>query len=127
MSQDLDDEGKLVSMILEANQYVRYACICDQDGNILWNSRRNNIESIMTLEDTKKSLKRELENWKERNELAGKIGVGLYAIEAFKKLKRVTVPLRSNHLLYVHVEGEKPEYIKDILKIVDWVQEHPLP
>ncbi len=57
MSQDLDDEGKLVSMMLEANKNVRYACICDSEGKILWNSRRKDIESMITLEDTKASVK----------------------------------------------------------------------
>lgn len=32
MSQQLDDEGKLVSMLMEANKYVRYAAICDKEG-----------------------------------------------------------------------------------------------
>jgi len=27
--------------------------------------------------------------------------------------------------LYIHVEGDKPEYIGDILKIVKYVDEHP--
>ena len=125
MTQELDREGKLVSMILEANKNVRYACICDSDGKILWNSRRNDIQSLISLEDTKASLKRALENWKERDKLTAKIGKGRYAIVDYEKLKRVTVPLRNNHLLYVHVEGDKPEYIGDIMKIVDWVAEHP--
>ncbi|MCH8832956.1 MAG: hypothetical protein IIA81_01540 [Thaumarchaeota archaeon] len=125
MTQELDREGKLVSMILEANKNVRYACICDSDGKILWNSRRNDIQSLISLEDTKDSLKRALENWKERDKLTAKIGRGRYAIVDYEKLKRVTVPLRNNHLLYVHVEGDKPEYIGDIMKIVDWVAEHP--
>jgi len=125
MSQDMDDEGKLVSMILEANKNVRYACICDSDGKILWNSRRNDVQSLISLEDTKASLKRALENWKERDKLTAKIGRGRYAVVDYEKLKRVTVPLRNNHLLYVHVEGDKPEYIGDIMKIVDWVAEHP--
>jgi len=120
-----DDEGKLVSMMLEANKNVRYACICDQDANILWNSRRNGIDSIMTLEDTKDSLKLSLENWKKRDGLTEKIGKGKYAIVGYEKLKRISVPLRNNHMLYVHVEGDKPEYISDIMKIVDWVEEHP--
>ena len=123
--QALDAEGKLVSMILESNKYVRYACICDQDGRILWNSRRNNIQSLMTLEDTKASLKMALENWKRREKFTGKLGRGKYSIVGYDKLKRVTIPLRNNHLLYVHVEGEKPEYIKDMMKIVDWVEQHP--
>jgi len=125
MTQELDREGKLVSMILEANKNVRYACICDSDGKILWNSRRNDIQSLISLEDTKASLKRALENWKERDKLTAKIGRGRYAIVDYEKLKRVTVPLRNNHLLYVHVEGDKPEYIGDIMKIVNWVAEHP--
>ncbi len=125
MTQELDREGKLVSMILEANKNVRYACICDSDGKILWNSRRNDVQSLISLEDTKASLKRALENWKERDKLTAKIGRGRYAVVDYEKLKRVTVPLRNNHLLYVHVEGDKPEYIGDIMKIVDWVAEHP--
>jgi len=125
MTQELDREGKLVSMILEANKNVRYACICDSDGKILWNSRRNDIQSLISLEDTKASLKRALENWKERDKLTAKIGRGRYAVVDYEKLKRVTVPLRNNHLLYVHVEGDKPEYIGDIMKIVNWVAEHP--
>lgn len=125
MAQEVDPEGRLVSMVLEANKNVRYACICDSDGNMLWNSRRNDIQSLISLEDTKASLKMALENWKKRDNITAKIGKGKYAIVGYEKLKRVTVPLRNNHMLYVHVEGDKPEYIGDIMKIVDWVAEHP--
>ncbi len=125
MAQEVDPEGRLVSMILEANKYVRYACICDGEGKILWNSRRNDIQSLISLEDTKASVKRACENWMVRDKLSAKIGKGKYSIVGYEKLKRVTVPMRNNHLLYVHVEGDKPEYIGDIMKIVDWVADHP--
>ncbi len=125
MTQESDGEGKLVSMILEANKYVRYACICDSEGKILWNSRRNDIQSLISLEDTKESLKMALANWQKRDKITEKIGRGKYAIVGYEKLKRVTIPLRNNHLLYVHVEGDKPEYIGDMMKIVDYVAEHP--
>ncbi len=124
MSQDMNDEGKLVSMILEANENVRYACICDEECNILWNSRRNDIQSLMTLEDTKGSLKRACENWKDREKLSAKIGKGRYAVVDYEKLKRITVPLGNNHLLYVHVEGDKPSWVGDIMKIVEYVEQH---
>ena len=58
MAQTTDSEGKLVSMIMEANQNVRFAAVCDVDGNILWNSHRNNVENILSLEETKASLSR---------------------------------------------------------------------
>ena len=125
MTQDMDAQGKLVSMILEANKNVRYACICDSEGNILWNSRRNDIQSMITLDETKASLKRALKNWDERDKLSPKIGRGRYSIVDYEKLKRITVPLRNNHLLYIHVDGQQSEYIGDIMKIVDFVDQHP--
>jgi len=124
MSEDIGGEGKLVSMILEANKYVRYACICDSEAKILWNCRRKDIQSMITLEDTKESLKKAIENWKERDKITEKIGRGKYAIVGYDKLKRITIPLRNNHMLYIHVEGDKPEYILDMMKIVDYVSEH---
>ena len=125
MSAEMDDEGKLVSMMLEANQNVRYACICDGEGKILWNSRRTDIVSMLTLEETKASVKAACENWRKRDNLSGKIGKGKFAIVDYEKVKRITIPLANNHLLYMHIEPDKPEYMGDIMNIIKYVQEHP--
>jgi len=125
MTQQMNDEGKMCSMMMEANKNVRYAAICDQDGKILWNSHRNNVSNILTLEETKASLKRAIETWKERDELSQKIGKGRFAIVGYEKIKRITIPLKNDHLLFLSVEGDKPEYMGDILNIVKWVDEHP--
>ena len=123
--EQLDDEGKLVSMILEANKDVRYATICDSDGKMLWHSRRNDIQSMMNIEDTRASLKRAVENWKERDKLSPKIGRGRFAVVEYEKLTRISIPLTHDHLLYIHVNPGKNPYMGDILKIVDWVAQHP--
>ena len=125
MSQQMDDEGKLVSMMMEANENIRYAAICDREGKILWNSHRNNVNNILTLEETKASLKRALETWKERDELSAKIGKGRFAIVGYDKIKRITVPLKNDHMLFLSVEGHKAENMGDILNICKWVEEHP--
>jgi len=125
MTTEMDDEGKLVSMIMEGIKYARYAAICDTEGSILWNSLRNNSENILTLEETKGSLKRAIENWNQREALTSKIGKGRYAIVGYDKIKRITVPLENGHLLFVSVEGDKPEYIGDIMEIVVYAQQHP--
>lgn len=125
MSQQLDDEGKLVSMMMEANKNVRFGAVCDEDGKILWSSYRNKINNILSLEETKTSLKRAAQTWRVRDELTNKIGKGRYAIVGYDKIKRITVPLKNNHILFLSIEGDKPEYIGDILKIVKWVEEHP--
>ncbi len=125
MPEGMDDEGRLVDNMLEANKNVRYACICDGEGKILWNSRRDNIVSMLTLEETKDSVKAACEQWSKREKLSGKIGKGRYALVDYEKLKRITVPLANNHLLYMHIEANKPEYIGDILNIIKYVEEHP--
>ena len=125
MSEGIDDDGRLVDNMLEANKNVRYACICDSEGKILWNSRRDNIVSMLTLEETRNSVKAACEQWSKRKKLSGKIGKGRFALVDYEKLKRITVPLANNHLLYMHIEANKPEYMGDILNIIKYVEEHP--
>ena len=125
MSQQMNDEGKLVSMIMEANKNIRYGAICDSAGKILWTSHRNNVSNILTLEETKATLKRALDTWKERDELSSKIGKGRFAVVGYDKIKRITVPLKNDHMLFLSVEGDKPEFMGDILNICKWVEEHP--
>ena len=125
MSQEMDAEGKMLSMLMEANKYIRYAACCDSEGKILWNSFRNDVNNILTLEETKASLKRAHESWKQRDELSSKIGQGRYAIVGYDKIKRITIPLKNDHMLFLSVEGEKPEYIKDIMNVIKWVEENP--
>lgn len=124
MAQSMDEEGKLVSMIMEGIKYARFAAVSDQDGNILWNSKRNDVDNILTLEETKASLKRSIQTWRDRDKFTEKIGKGKYAIVGYEKIKRITVPLKNGHMLFVSVEGEKPEYIGDIMKIVEYAQQH---
>ena len=125
MSDNMDDEGKMLSMIMQADPSVRYACVCDQDANILWNSRRNDIVSLITLEDTKASVKQAIENWRGREKLTPKIGKGRFALVDYEKLKRVSMPLKNGHLLYIHLEANQPDYMGTILKVVKWVEDHP--
>jgi hypothetical protein len=116
-----ENEEKLLNMILGEVPSSRIAIICDHDGNILWNSIRDCTSSYLSMDETKESLKRSLESWKKRDELSSKIGKGKYAIAAYDKIKRITVPLPNDHLLFVSLEGEEFGNIKNIMTIVDWV------
>ena len=42
----------------------------------------------------------------------------------YDNLTRITIPLQNDHLLLVTVEGKKPQYLGDIVKIVDYVQQN---
>ena len=121
----IQDYEKLLNMIMEANKYIRYAAICDHDTKILWQSMRDNVSNILNHDETKSLLKRAVDNWQVREGISPKVGRGRYAIVGYEKIKRITIPLDSNHLLFLSVEGTKPEYIKDVLKIIDFVEQHP--
>ena len=135
MAQEMDAEGKLVSMIMEANEYVRYAAVCNNDAQILWESHRNFVNNILTEEETKSALKRSIEAWKNRDELANKIGKGRYAIEGYDKIKRITIPLDNSHLLFISLDNTPLQATKGksyghlvemgkIMSIVDFVNEN---
>ena len=125
MSQQLDDEGKLVSMIMEANKDYRYAGICDVDGNILWSSKRDNVGKLLSLDETKIWLKRAIASWKEREQFTPKIGKGQFSYTGYENLKHITVPLKNGHLLFISIGGKDFPYLGDIMKIVKYVEEHP--
>ena len=116
-----ENEEKLLNMILGEIPSSRIAIICDHDANILWNSIRDNTTSYLSIDETKESLKRSIESWKEREKLSAKIGNGKYAIVAYDKIKRITVPLPNEHLLFVSLEGEEFGNVQNIMTIVNWV------
>ena len=116
-----ENEEKLLNMILGEIPSSRVAIICDHDGNILWNSIRDGTTSYLSLDETKESLKRSISSWEEREKLSSKIGNGKYAIVAYDKIKRITVPLPNDHLLFVSLEGEEFGNIQNIMTIVNWV------
>ncbi len=122
MAQSVSEhEEKLLNMILGEIPSSRVAIICDHDGNILWNSIRDNTTSYLSMDETKESLKRSIESWQKRDKLSAKIGNGRYAVVAYDKIKRITIPLPNDHLLFVSLEGEEFGNVKNIMSIVDWV------
>jgi hypothetical protein len=116
-----ENEEKLLNMILGEIPSSRVAIICDHEGTILWNSIRDNTTSYLSMDETKESLKRSLKSWQEREKLSAKIGNGKYAIVAYDKIKRITVPLPNDHLLFVSLEGEEFGNVQNIMTIVNWV------
>lgn len=73
------------------------------------------------MDETKKSLKRSIESWKKRDDLSSKMEDGRYAIVAYDKIKRITVHIPNDHLLFVSLGSEEFGNIKNIMTIVDWV------
>jgi len=42
---------KLLNMLMDFNADIRFAAVCDKNGEILWNSKRNNVKNMVSLAD----------------------------------------------------------------------------
>jgi hypothetical protein len=59
---------------------------------------------MLSPEENQKSLDQAVIAWKNRNEFANKIGRGMYVLAVYEKIKRITMPLDDEHLLYITME-----------------------
>jgi hypothetical protein len=50
-------------------------------------------------------LKRATGAWQERSKIEDKVGRGMYVIAAYEKIKRITIPLDRNNLLFISLDN----------------------
>ena len=125
---------KLLNMLMDFDNSIRFAAISNTKGDILWHSKRNNTKNLIPLSETKKTLQREAANWIERCKLEDKseLGRAMYHISSFEKIKRITIPVDAFHLLFISVDNEPLKKTKQksygklvemgkIMSIVDFV------
>ena len=85
---------------------VRVVTICDLNGEIMYSGHRQGTKNMLTPEESRNSLELAVRSWKTRSQLASKIGKGKYVLAEYEKVKRITMPLGDNHLLYITTNVE---------------------
>jgi len=129
----MEKHEKLLNMLMDFNPLVRYTAVCSHDGEIKWSSQRDNTTNIIPLEDTKASIQRASASWNAREDLSENgTGRGMYTITAYEKIKRITIPLDDDHILFISTNNE-PKSDKDygrlvgmgdIMSIVDFINKN---
>jgi hypothetical protein len=104
---------------MKLDPQIRLFTICDMDGHVLLSHHRPDVVNLLTPEESRKSLEMAIKGWKTRTELAPKIGKGKYVVAEYEKVKRITMPLGDNHLLYMttEVSADHASIIMGISKI----------
>lgn len=95
---------KIYDEIMNFDPKIRMVTICDLDGKIMHSDHRQGVTNLLTPDESKRSLELAIRAWKTRGEIASKIGKGKYVLAEYEKIKRITMPLDDNHLLYVTAE-----------------------
>jgi hypothetical protein len=78
--------------------------ICDTDGKIMYSDHRPGVTNLLTPDESRKSLEMAVSAWKSRSQLSTKIGKGKYVLAEYEKIKRITMPLGDQYLVYVTTE-----------------------
>src|ERR671921_1177900 len=97
---------KLYVDIMNIDSKIRLVTICDINGKVMFSDHRQGVKNLLSPEESKESLELAINSWKTRSKLTSKIGKGKYVLAEYEKIKRITMPLGDNHLLYVTTEPE---------------------
>jgi len=99
----------LLEALMISNRNVRFSSIYNLKGEMLFQKRREDIKSLFTLEETKDQLEKTIDSWKSRSEIKDKIGKPLYSVTSYEKIKRLTIPIDEEHLLFISMDNNDKE------------------
>lgn len=100
------EHQNLINRIMDLDENIRFAGICDMEGNLEITGQREGVEPYLTPEETQDTLKHATSAWKSRMKHYDKIGKGIYTLAVYEKLRRITLPLPDNHLLLVTIDNK---------------------
>ena len=106
----------LVDKILDSDHHVRFAAIFDMSGSIKASKEREGITRMLSPDETGKWASVAVAAWKNREHLYPMIGEGQYVLAVYKNLKRITMPVGKNHLIYVTFDNDGGQ--EDIIRAV---------
>ena len=112
------DYKQIYEKIMGIDRNIRLITICDRDGKIMYSGHREGVNKLLTEDESKRSLESAVNSWKTRSLLEPKLGKGKYVLAEYKRIKRITMPLGDNHLLYMTAE-----VAADDLKIINRMRE----
>lgn len=104
---DRDEKHEmLLKRLMSLDQNVRFAAISDMDGTLLARTVRPDLHTILTPEETKHFMKWASDAWKLRKAHHPKLGMELYNISVFEKVRRATFALDEDRLILVTIDNK---------------------
>jgi len=106
----------LVDKLLDSDHHIRFAAVFDMSGNIKASKERKGIVRMVSSDKTKEWANVAVNAWKSREQLYPMIGEGQYVLAVYKSLKRITMPVGENHLIYITFDNDGGQ--EDIIRAV---------
>jgi hypothetical protein len=114
------DSNALYDQIMNIDPQIRFATIASINGEIEYTGHREGVTNVLSSDESKKSLQRAIDSWNARSDLSDKIGEGKYVLAEYAKIKRITIPIGKEHLIYLttDVNADHSKIIDETLKLL---------
>ena len=114
------DSNALYDQIMNIDPQIRFATIANINGEIEHTGHREGVTNALSSDESKKSLQRAIDSWNARSDLSDKIGEGKYVLAEYAKIKRITIPMGKEHLIYLttDVNADHTKIIDETLKLL---------
>ena len=112
---------KIYQEIQNLDPKIRFVTIIDYQGRLLFGGQKEGITNYLKPDFQKESLRHAMDAWKLRDKFTDFIGKGKYTLVVYEKIKRITIPLESDKIIYLTTEPEvdHDRLIKNIMKILE--------
>lgn len=111
---------KIYDDIMKLSPEIRFLTIIDLQGRLMCGGQRDGVSNYLNPQSEKESLRHTIEAWKIREKFSDAIGKGKYALAEYEKIKRITIPIDKNYLIYLttEVNADHDRLIADILDLL---------
>ena len=110
------DYEELTKQVLNMQPEIKFAAVVNVKGEIVHGGHKENVEQLLTGDNSKMSIHYAIQKRDIYTNLAYKIGKEKSAITEFEKAIIISVPISSNELFLVRTDKGA-----DYLKIVDFI------
>ena len=116
-----DKYYEIYNSIQNLDSKIRFVTIVDNQGHLMFGGQKEGITNHLKPEYQKESLRHVMDAWRLRNKFSDYIGKGKYAIVEYEKIKRISMPLNDDKLIYLTTETDidHDALIRDIKKIIE--------
>lgn len=115
------DYVEITKNILESEPKIRFVTIINVKGKILHSQHREDVTSVLSKNESKKSIKQIRNFWKENSEFVRKFGKGRFFVANYEKINRIVIPFHRDYIIYITAENdiEHDKIIKRALSAIE--------
>ncbi len=89
----------MLSVVMKSDNRIRYATICDMEGQVLGTKIREGVTPLLNEDEHKDALIYAINSMKVREKLSVKLGKNHYVLGVYDNLCRLTMPIGTKYML----------------------------